>query len=1391
MAMSFASASAVPGANARTALGDEIQEIVVETLNFKALNGEKKVKLLRQPWPLNDLPSSTSSLLSISSKQGLLAAAGPNSLVLARTKAVRDAFTNEDGQDVRDFQPAMEIPVPKLSQVAFTADGAFLVICAQEGGGLGVYETQSILQDKKEPAFQLSTNQTSIRALVPNPALEFAHLVAVILTDGKLLIADLKTRQFTKNSAGSPSLKEGVAAVSWSNRGRQLTAGMADGNCFQLDQTGAVKASVPAPPELPSPCHVSSLVWLANEEWLICYTPNNSDDPDRAPESIICHVQTDKERSNFVYRKPAIEPVGNFGMNRVPLTYYVARLRNWYNIKDWLILSSVVSSETAMFTNATAPLTSESPVTGTYTVTAFANDSSRLSIPMSVLDAEDTTPIGMALDLSSTDKVLQPIPGDEMDESPFPLPALMLLNNEGVLVASWIVYNDALRNNQPCPDMTATLPAAQITSPQTPATNVFGASMATPAPPAFGAGFAKPALPAFGQSSFGSASATPTFGGTSQMGNKQSIWGGGGITAAKPAFGQSSMGVGKPTFGSTSAFGAAANSASPFATNAGKSSASPFGALGNSVANSKPPAASPFSTFASSGSTSSPFGALASNQSPFAQQGKSGQSVFATSGTTTGSTPTASFGGSTLGGKSVFGTPSQPDSVFNKPTLTPAESRESDMMDDSDKAPTPKDEKSTSGILGLPPGGFKLGTTFKPGNVDDKSDAEEEKKKPESRPHGLFGADFGAALNDAQKEREKTATPPIKKEPQGEEKKSIFGLPSIVKKESPNEEKKSIFGLPSMVKKEEDKPKPSIFGSDSTSTPNNTFSFGKPSATPASLKPDPEPPQVTSKPAPSPSTTTAPSSEGKTSFKGSKDGSDDSGPLAGSEAEAVEMPASDDDDLLEEGEAVDDIPLPPDPSTIKVKKGFYDFMPGASTSQEAPPPKAPSPPLQTQQQYSTQSPAPLFDSKSSTTPAGFPKAPQMFAPPIPAVRDMPRSPSPVRSASTPAGRPFSRPSSRPSSVRPPVTSSIPPPQQPAQPAVVTPASLQDKEAERNRVILESPIQPTLRLAKYITHQDYVGPKGEGKISSQIENLFRDINSMIDALGLNARALTEFVEGHNSLMPDNGRTKEDIENPDEDEGWCLAEIDELMAIERQLNDELDGERIEDKEELIAELFAMRRELVRVKNKLKEVKHFLVQAKDTEKLDQRRKAPLDKVMESKQREVKQDMARFLKLLVEAEEAVSMLKVKLVSSGKGAGGQVPTVEAVEKTVRKMTLWAEEKGTDLDVLEAQMKKLGLLGASSRYSPRTSMNGSTARLRRSGIFSTPSPKKTPGKKTSSFAVPEESDSEGESDANGFVEIDAKQEFVREMVEARRRKRVAMGRVRDALRRRGLKVTEA
>jgi nucleoporin NUP159 len=49
-------------------------------------------------------------------------------------------------------------------------------------------------------------------------------------------------------------------------------------------------------------------------------------------------------------------------------------------------------------------------------------------------------------------------------------------------------------------------------------------------------------------------------------------------------------------------------------------------------------------------------------------------------------------------------------------------------------------------------------------------------------------------------------------------------------------------------------------------------------------------------------------------------------------------------------------------------------------------------------------------------------------------------------------------------------------------------------------------------------------------------------------------------------------------------------------------------------------------------------------------------------------------------------------------------PTVEAVTNTIAKMTAMAEKKSADIDVLEAQFRKMGLGGGSANVSRQTSV---------------------------------------------------------------------------------------
>ena len=225
----------------------------LQSLGFKAISGDVKLRLFPSPWPADRSPPTTSSLLSVSSIRGLLAAAGPDTLVVASTDTVRKTFSLTTGEDnTNNLKPELSIPVPRLSHVAFTSDGSCLIIAAEQGGGLAIHSVDNLLKNNSTPVIELTTEGVAIRALVPNPAKDLAHLVAVVMSNGHLMIANLQERAFARGLNNQPSLKDGVRSVAWSLLGKQLVAGLQDGTAVQMEPTGSPKAIIPRPPGVAS-----------------------------------------------------------------------------------------------------------------------------------------------------------------------------------------------------------------------------------------------------------------------------------------------------------------------------------------------------------------------------------------------------------------------------------------------------------------------------------------------------------------------------------------------------------------------------------------------------------------------------------------------------------------------------------------------------------------------------------------------------------------------------------------------------------------------------------------------------------------------------------------------------------------------------------------------------------------------------------------------------------------------------------------------------------------------------------------------------------------------------------------------------------------------------------
>ncbi|KAI4097840.1 MAG: hypothetical protein LQ344_000112 [Seirophora lacunosa] len=1340
---SGASAFASSTANDSIQVGPELEEIQTEALGFQTIAGEAKLQLLSPPWPADELPPPTSSLLSIASRNGLLAAAGPTSVIIAGTGAVRKAFAaNEADGSVKPFTPQLTLDLGiRISQVAFTADEKFLVLSAEAGGGLAVYEVQNLLQGNTKSAFEISTDKTSLRTLLPNPTPEKAELLALVTIKGELLIANLTTLQFTSGPQGIV-LKDGVSSVSWSARGRQLIAGLGDGSCYQLTPEGEAKNSIPRPPDLEVEQHVSAISWLENELFLVAHT-TTTEDKSMIPATTFRVVTRQlKPRLSHTFQKLP-DPCPPFGMNRCPPFHFMQRLRNFPpNLSDMIVVSSTASADVGLFTRADTALSTDveaEKITKTFTTTTMANDSRRAQLPMNK-DFSDTSPIGMALDLSSTEKVPRPLPGEEMDESVGPLPSVMILNNEGLLTSWWMVYAESIRQKTTYPGLVVAggfQQQAQTTKSPSPfATSATQGTAAPLNPNAFGNASPQPNSFVNSGSTNNAFGSTSAFGTSSALGSKPSIWNSGapttnpsqssGAAFGQPAFG-SPMQVGeKPggtAFGSPGGLG---SRTSPWGTPSSttQTAGSTFGqpaslGMGAGLAFGSNTPSKPFGTGSSGGFAN--FAAKPGFAEAAAAAKPSGESPFAKAGG-----PSFGFGMNT-------------DTAFGAASKKPGE--------------------STLGLFGSNDfsAQFKLGSTFK-GDGTSSTDA----PKPTAATNtSLFGGDFANRLGDAQSQ----PAPPVSTEANMEEGEPASDREAMSEASDgeqasatpANKPKSSLFGFqqtnppvsgglfgtqaqskttPAMVQSSMPSTFPSSHPQPVSTTPEDTprkpeepvrLSVETTSPTIKGEPPDesqsgisadvpggPLPPDPTSKESYSPGETS------QSSASGSKSASQNA-PLppdfthSNAEPDGPELdfgdesalPEDNDSGLDDEGSGVDvaqEISPTTDPTrTPKITPGS-SF--GASLD------KSPEGVFASRGQSTTLlKAAPLFGEVDKSSKLIFPQPAR--------TQESPRSPSPIRSHLAVDGlrpdnaRSISAPNAAIKSLSGRKVG--PKPGNPLAEPQPSLAELQQREQERLAAqrarqaaeeqthelndgeddciaeILNAEVEPSRELAGLVVYEDYTKEKDrEPGAPIQIESLYRDINSMIDTLGLNARNLESFIRGHSESCK--YRSMEDLEKPD----WCLGEITQLEHIEDEISGEVNHNRLSKVDTKLAECEEFKKDLKRLRDRQREISTSLVARSDEDRSEDPRYAQLPVDQAVKQKELRAAFKRIQELTAEAERKLLELRTDLAaqgrnssSNGRSSATRKPTVEAVMNTIYKMTSMIQQRSGDIDVLEAKMRKL------------------------------------------------------------------------------------------------------
>lgn len=181
-------------------------------------------------------------------------------MIVATTDSMRKAYGAEE-EITGEFRPQLQIPMPmRISQLAFSGDESYLVLSAEVGGGLAVYDVQALMNGSTQSAFELSTNGQALKALIPNPTAEKGELFAIVTADGNLLMANLKERSFVSGPNGQ-ILKSNVTCLSWSTKGKQLVAGLGDGTACQMTPEGVEKGLIPRPPNVDNSCQSTQCLY--------------------------------------------------------------------------------------------------------------------------------------------------------------------------------------------------------------------------------------------------------------------------------------------------------------------------------------------------------------------------------------------------------------------------------------------------------------------------------------------------------------------------------------------------------------------------------------------------------------------------------------------------------------------------------------------------------------------------------------------------------------------------------------------------------------------------------------------------------------------------------------------------------------------------------------------------------------------------------------------------------------------------------------------------------------------------------------------------------------------------------------------------------------------------
>ncbi|KAI7850415.1 hypothetical protein BDC45DRAFT_518259 [Circinella umbellata] len=373
----------------------------------------------------------TVSLLACSSKFGYYVAASLKGFVYGSTKGLRDTIKNLEKGSTGPLSDKIEVPIPQgpVHQLRITADQTEIIVVVADGLVL-IYNAKNIVEQKENVSptrsFQLNGDVIDIR---PNPE-ALPELAAVILNDNKCMIIDLLTGSTTAE------IGDGITAICWSPKGKQIVCGRNDGQLVPYDSEGIEKTAIGLPAELqnkqPLP-NVLGVLWIESHVFLVIYGKNEGADED--DPSHVAYIVDRKSKPTGTLQYVLLDEVtGVFGDERGPKMFMELIPNFSSDMKYAAILGNTASTDFSVVGQ------DENGDWATY----ILPENGLAMMPLSDTD-QDTYPVGMALDFSVSEE-LPPYDSSISNEGVKPMPALYYLNDEDHIGVHYC-YQETLAKN--------------------------------------------------------------------------------------------------------------------------------------------------------------------------------------------------------------------------------------------------------------------------------------------------------------------------------------------------------------------------------------------------------------------------------------------------------------------------------------------------------------------------------------------------------------------------------------------------------------------------------------------------------------------------------------------------------------------------------------------------------------------------------------------------------------------------------------------------------------------------------------------------------------------------------------------------------------------------------